>query len=459
MQILRLAAGLAAVALIASLASCGKDEQEAGKFGRADNYNFVRDMSDMSSFTLENGITVYIQEERTIDQVAVEVIYPAGFVDEPAGQAQLSHVAEHLAIHCASGSFKAEESFEKIAQIKGMINAEAVSDFSHVDYIAPGASLGDVLAIEAQRLISVQCDEAVRKREVTKVISEIDLTVSGPTGSLAKYGLMALNQAVYHGAKFVPIRDGANRITIDQVHEFLQTHYRPDDAVIVIIGNVKKDEAEALVRKHFAGIPRRPAPVLQRSLLKTNLKASWDIDGQVLYFVSPGPYDSFRERLVLTMFGSYLHQVLMTTEEVYAPCRSVYASNQVYRVADIPFFVFAEPAKGRTIDEVRPIVRRYIEASASTLDDARIEAITGGAVAFVTTSSLKKNVPDYPLAHHQVIGQEALNVGMKHLLREGRSADEFVAEVKSISADEFRAIVQKYVNPSRLVEVTFTPRR
>ena len=55
-------------------------------------------------------------------------------------------------------------------------------------------------------------------------------------------------------------------------------------------------------------------------------------------------------------------------------------------------------------------------------------------VSFVTTSSLKKDAPDYPLMHHQVIGQEALNVGMKHALREGKTTDEFVTEINVAAA-------------------------
>lgn len=458
MQTRRLVAGLAAAALLFTLGSCGKDEQEAAKFERADHETFVRDMSDVSSITLDNGIVVYLQEERTNDQIAFEVLYRAGFLDEPRGEAQLSHVAEHLVIHCATADFAAEESLAKMAAAKGMISAEAVSDFSHIDYIATPATFELALSIEAQRMTSLACDEEVRAREMAKVIKEIDDVVTNPKGSLAKYGMMALHQVLHHGERFVPIRAGATRITIEQSERFVREHYRPDDMVIVIVGNVSKADAEALVRKYFEGIPRRPQPPSLPKARPGNHQATWDIDGQALYFVSPGPYDSFRDRLILTMFGSYLHQVLMTSEEVYGPCRSVYATNQIYRVDEIPFFVFAEPAQDRSIDEIRPAVRRYVESAIGSLDDSRIQAIAGSMVSFVTATGLKKDVPDYPLMHHQVIGQEALNIGMRHALREGRTVEDFVAEVNSITPDEFRAVVHKYITPSRLQEVTLTPR-
>ncbi|MDH4036938.1 MAG: insulinase family protein [Candidatus Krumholzibacteria bacterium] len=459
MQIRRIGAVIAAAALLASLAACGKDEQEAAKFERADHETFVRDMSEMSSFTLKNGVVVYLQEERTADQVAVEFLYQAGFMDEPRGKAQLSHVAEHLAVYCASGSFGANQSYEAVTTLRGgMLSAEAVSDFSHIDYIVEADNLELPMQIESQRIAGISCDEATRSREMEKAMRELDNVISNPKGSLAKYGMMALNQALYYGQTFVPIREGAKQISAREAEAFVLDYFRPDDMVIVIIGNMKKADAEALVRKYFEGIPGRPQPELPRKPVTGNVRAQWDIDGQALYFVAAGPYDSYRDRLVLTMFGSYLHQVLMTTEEVYQPCRSVYASNQIYRVDDIPFFVFAEPAQGHTIDDVQPVMRHYIEGAVANLDDSHVLSITASMVSFVTSTGLKANVPDYPMLHHQVIGQEALNVGMKHLLREGRSVDEFVAEVNSISADEFRAIVHKYITPSRMQEIRFTSR-
>jgi hypothetical protein len=72
---------------------------------------------------------------------------------------------------------------------------------------------------------------------------------------------------------------------------------------------------------------------------------------------------------------------------------------------------------------------------------------------------LKTDVPDYPLMHHQVIGQEALNVGLKHLLREGRSGEEFAAEIQSITPDEVRTVLRKYLDRAALLEVSLEPGR
>ncbi len=448
-----------AAALLGILLSCGKDEQETQKFERADNETFVRDMSDLSSFTLSNGITVYLQEERTDNQVAVEVLYGGAFLNDPPGKPQLAHVTEHLALHCASGNYKAEETLGLIADNHGMISAEAVSDFSHIDYIVPSENLETVFQVESTRLQSLECDEAVRAQELAKVKSELNKTLNNPKYSLIKYGMMSLNQILFYDKKFVPVDGIIDRISVADVENFHKLYYRPDDLVLVVIGDMKKPETEAMIRKYFEGIPRRPLAEKPRVPITQNVRATWDIAAECVFFVSPGPYANFKDRLILTMLGTYLHQLMMNSEPIYTNCGSVYATNQVYRVDVLPFFIFAQPAVGRTNSDVAPLLLQALSSAMASIDASRLEAIKGGMISFQRSTMLKPDVSDYPLAHFKVIGQEALNVGMTSMLREGRSVDEFCDEINSITLDEVKAVIARYLDQSRLIEVTLTQRK
>jgi predicted Zn-dependent peptidase len=451
-----------AIALAAAglfVLSCQTDQQEAQKFDRADAENFRRDMSAMSTFTLANGVTVYVQEERTDDRVAIEVLYPAGFMVEPKGEPQISHLTEHMAIYCAMGAFAPDAALAAIQKDRGMLNAEAVADFVHIDYIVAGTRLEEVFQIESDRLRGITCDQPTLTREAGKVVAEIDNVMANPKGVLTKFAMMAFNQTYRFGQRHVPVRAKVAEFTIDDVHRFHVAHYRPNDMVIVVIGNVKTADVEALARKYFEPVPRRPAAEMAQPVLAKNTSATWDIGTEVVYLFAPGPYPSDRERLILTMFGAFLHQSMNTTQEVYGACRALYCSNQVYRVADLPFFIFAEPTTGRSASDVSGILLDHVDRAVAMLDDdALVANVKGSMVSFISTSMLKPDVPDYPMAHHQVIGQEALNVGMKHLLREGRSAEDFAAEVNAITADDVRATVRKHVARDKLVQITFGPR-
>lgn len=453
------ARAIALAAVVVFVGACNSDQQETQKFDRADQDNFHRDMSAMTSFTLANGVSFYVQEERTDSRVAVEVLYRAGFMVEPKGQPQISHLAEHMSVYCGMGDFAPDAALEAIQKDRGMLNAEAVADFVHIDYIVEGPRLEEIFKIESERLRAINCDQATLDREKGRVTDELAGVIKDPKGVLTKFAMMALNQTYRFGERNIPLRGRIAEYTLDDIHRFHDSFYRPDDMIVVVIGNIKAADAEALARKYFEPIPRRPDATLSKPVLTKSTTATWDIDASVVYFLAPGPYSSEHDRLVLTMFGAFLNQSMNTTQEVYGACRALYCSNQVYRVADLPFFIFAEPAEGRTVPEVSKILLNHLDRALTMLDDPELVAnVKASIVSFVTASMLKPDSPDYPMAHHQVIGQEALNVGMKHLLREGRSVEDFTAEVNSVTPEEMRATTRKYLARERLIQVTFGPR-
>jgi predicted Zn-dependent peptidase len=301
--------------------SCGKNEQGA-RFNRASDETFKRDMSDLTSFKLANGATVYLQEERTDNTVAIEVVYRAGYTRDPKGKVQLAHLTEHMAMNCATGPYKAGESMSKVKDSNGMIAAEALADFIHVDYVVDASKLDETLAIEASRLKELNCDQETLENQVKDVVGEFARSLQSRSGNLQRVSMGALTHVLYYGEKHVPMQAAVSKLTIDDVHRFHDTFYRPDDMVIVLIGNFKKPEAEALVRKHFESMPSRPATPDPPVTLKRSVRATWDVPAQVTFFVAPGPFPDAKERLILTMFGSFLQQVITQSPDIYENCRA-----------------------------------------------------------------------------------------------------------------------------------------
>jgi hypothetical protein len=179
----------------------------------------------------------------------------------------------------------------------------------------------------------------------------------------------------------------------------------------------------------------------------------------VTYFVAPGPYADAKERLILTMFGSYMQQIYSQSADVYENCRTVYVSNPSYPVGRLPFFIFVQAKDGFNTDLATPALFGHIDQAIQSLDDdRRVELIKTNLVSFVTSSGLKPDEPDYPVMHFQVIGQEALNVCLKHMLLDGRTPDQFADEVNAITAEEFRTVVKKRIDRNALLNITIDPR-
>jgi hypothetical protein len=249
-----------------------------------------------------------------------------------------------------------------------------------------------------------------------------------------------------------------SKLTLDDVKAFHHSHYGPEKMVMVLIGNFKKADAEALVRKHFEAIPARPLQPDPTFVISHSTKATWDVPARTTYFLAPGPFDP-KERLVLTMFGAFLAQLLQNSPDVYQNVQAIYSSNQSYPVGRLPFFIFMQAQEESTTEKAVPALFARLDQAVQALDDdKRVELIKTGMTSFITSSGLKSDEPDFPMMHYQVIGQEALSVCIKHMLLDGRSPNEFAAEVQSITPEEFRAVVKKRLDRSKLLTVSFDPR-
>jgi predicted Zn-dependent peptidase len=444
-----------AAAMIIGLGACEKNEQEARKFPRADSADRPpREQSELVSYRLDNGLTVFMQEDHSDPRVAVEAVYRAGFAQEPGGLVQISHITEHAAIFSATASYEAGESAEKLQKF-GMVNAEAVGDFVHFDYIVLGDNLPDVLQIESEHLASVRFDAETLAEQAKKAAGEITNILNSERGTLTKFAFMALMQAVNHGQTVVPIEAANYQRTVDEVAKFHTERYRVDDMILSIVGNFSIEEAKPLVEKYFGAIEPSPAAPTYTPTISRNTAVQWDIDASVFFVVCPGPYADYKERVILTMFGSYLSGYLSRNPDLFDLTRATYASNQGYPVGDLPFFVFAQPAPYKSLADTRASVLRLLDEAIDGIDENMFLRIRGTMRSYVTTSLLAAE-PNTHIDYHYVLGQHALNLALKHMVKDGRSDDEFVAFVDSITLDDMKATLSKYLDASNRIEVTIT---
>jgi predicted Zn-dependent peptidase len=446
------ALALAALAAAVFMAGCEKDEEAARRFPRTDE-PAPRVISELRSLQLANGVSVYLQEEHTDDRVAVEVLYRAGLVHEPADMLQVAHLAEHVVSHSGTASYKPGEALQRVRR-HGMAAAEAVGDFVHYSYITSAENLDEVLGIEAERMTSLRVEQDVLEREAENAKGEIAATLT-QGGTLLRFGLVAMNQAYHHGAVNLPVEAANLSLTREQVADFHAQYYRPDDMVISMVGGIQLDEAEQLVRKHFEGIASRPAPPALRPAVTKSVRATWDVPAEVTFLAFPCTEASRKERLALTIFGAHLHRQISASEEFFNVMASVYASNLAYPVRDLPFFIYLQARPRQSLAGLRDDVLRLAEATVGDVDEKTTESLRALAEAFMTSTMLKE-FDTFSVPHHRTIGQEAFNNGLKHYLREGSSVDEFVALVREISAEDMRATLDKYVVRANMIEISIT---
>jgi predicted Zn-dependent peptidase len=443
---------LAAIAATTLLA-CEKNEEEAKKFPRADdNVPVEASISDLVSYKLDNGVTVFMQEDHSEPNVAIEVFYQAGFSSEPKGQVQVSHITEHAVVFSGTDKLKPNEAPEKIRDF-GYVNAEAVGNYVHFDYLVSPDHIADALEIESDHLANARFDEKTLKEQEKKAASEIKNVLGSERGTLKKFGLITLLHAVNHGETNVPIEAGNFQRTVEEVTQFHDARYRVNDMIISIVGDLKIDDAKVLVQKYFGEIAPEPDPPVYQTSIKKNMAVRWDIGASVEYFVYPGPYETYKDRLILAMFGSYLNQYLMYNPEIPSLARGTYVSNPSYPVGPLPFFVFVQPAKYRSLSDVRQTVVGLIDAGIQSVDEKMFSRMKASVGDFIASSLIETEAGNPKVDHRMVLGQHAINLGIKYMFKEGRTDEEFAAVLDGVTLDDMKATLDKYLADSKRMEV------
>ncbi len=213
-------------------------------------------MIQYTRFTLDNGLRVVHNYDPATAMVAVHTLYDTGARDEDPGLTGLAHLMEHLMF---GGSVHIPDFDGEIERAGGMDNASTGNDFTHFYDVAPAVNFETLLWLESDRMLGPAFDPHTLEVQRSVVIEEFKQThLNRPYGDLM-HRLRALLYRT-HPYRYPTIgRDPSHiaKVTMDDVRHFFYSHYAPNNAVLVVSGNVTLDECRRGVEKWFSDIPRR----------------------------------------------------------------------------------------------------------------------------------------------------------------------------------------------------------
>jgi zinc protease len=232
---------------------------------------------DFTTHTLSNGLQVILLENHSVPVIDVQVWYHVGGKDEQPGRTGFAHLFEHLMFK-GSAHVGPDEHSRIIEAVGGFDNAETGDDTTNFFETFPSNYLERILWLEADRMGSLNVDEANFKSERQVVEEERRVRVDNqPYGSLEE-DLRATAFTV-HGYHHTPIGsiEDLNKATLQDVRDFFNTYYKPNNATLVIVGDFNSDQALAWTKKYFEGIPASAAPIPRRDTPEPAQTAERDV--------------------------------------------------------------------------------------------------------------------------------------------------------------------------------------
>ncbi|MEM0947846.1 MAG: pitrilysin family protein [Pseudomonadota bacterium] len=215
--------------------------------------------AEVTSFTLDNGMDVVVLEDHRAPVVVHMVWYRVGSADEPRGKSGIAHFLEHLMFKgtdtVGPGEFSAI-----VAANGGTDNAFTSFDFTGYFQRVAADRLGLMMEMEADRMVNLRLTPDLVDPEREVVLEERNQRTETDPGSLLSEQRRAA-QYLHHpyGTPIVGWKHEIERLTQDDAEAFYEAHYAPNNAILVVAGDVEPADVRALAETHYGAIPANPA--------------------------------------------------------------------------------------------------------------------------------------------------------------------------------------------------------
>ena len=405
--------------------------------------------------SLANGLQV-ISLPMPGGTVSVQVWYRVGGKDDPVGRSGFAHLFEHLMFKRTK--HMPSEMFDRLTEdVGGQNNAFTAEDMTAYQSEVPSNHLERLLWAEAERLANLQVDQANFESERNVVVEELRQRVlADPYGRL-------FNALPQYGFERHPYRRPVigseadlNAATLDDVRQFHSTYYRPDNAVLIVVGDFDPPQLDGWVDRHFGPL-RSPAVPIPRITEREPARA---LDARValqapnvplpaVALVWKGVAASHPDALALEMAqallasgdSSRLNQAL-----VYTAQTAQAAGFAVELYADGGMLAaYAIAASGQNLRKLEDALL------------AQINLLARGKVGFDEIDKVRTQVLTAALLRRQTPQGQAQAIGNAAILHgDPRDADARIARLQAVRVADIQRVLQQHVLGARRVSIDYT---
>lgn len=226
------------------------------------------DLSGRHEYKLDNGLKIIVKEDHRAPVVMTQIWYNVGSTDEPLDKGGISHLLEHMMFKGTSAV--SSDDYERlIAKFGGTNNAFTSYDYTGYYELFPANRLPLALELEADRMTNLLFDESEFAKEHQVVMEERrQRTDDNPLAkAYESFRLLAMPDSPKGESVIGPMNE-LESITLPELKDWYSTWYAPNNATLVIVGDVEPSEVLAQVKRYFgqltpSELPARPAVTQQ----------------------------------------------------------------------------------------------------------------------------------------------------------------------------------------------------
>lgn len=254
-------------------------------------------MVDFNRFTLANGLRVLVHEDDTTPMAVLNILYDVGARDEEKDKTGFAHLFEHLMF---GGSVNIASYDEPLQRVGGENNAFTSNDITNYYITLPAVNLETAFWLESDRMLSLAFSDKSLETQRNVVCEEFKQRyLNQPYGDVwLKLRPLAYKTHPYQWATIGQDLKQIEEAKMEDVKAFFKKHYNPQNAIMVVGGNVKTADVKTLAEKWFAPIPagekyhrNLPKEPLQTEGRRESVHADVPLDSIYMAFKMPSRLD------------------------------------------------------------------------------------------------------------------------------------------------------------------------
>ena len=405
---------------------------------------------------LPNGLTLVLSEDHSTPIVHLQLWYHVGSKNEKKGRTGFAHLFEHMMFK-GSKNVGPEEHTSVITGLGGQSNAYTTDDETVFWETVPAQYLPLTMWLEADRMATLRIDKDtfVNEREVVK--EERRMRVDNqPYGRLTE--LIYDNAFTTHPYKHPTIgsMEDLEAASIDDVRDFYETYYVPENATVVVVGDFDTAQAKELANQYFGRVPKAERPVprdipkepVQTQEKRVTVRAPWPLPAVVVayHITYDGHADSYPLHIASKVLSdgqtSRIQQSLVYDKQI-----AVDASGGANLIEDPNlFYAIAILQPGHTPEEA-------VNALIAELDRLKAEPITDHELQRTKNQFAR----DYILGRESN-QQKALMLGHAVVLHNDiKTADDEFEIFQNITKADVQRVARTYFTPQNRLVLTVLP--
>ena len=419
-------------------------------------FNLNSQSVNFQEFDLDNGLHVILHKDNSAPVVVTSVMYHIGAKDEDPDKTGFAHFFEHLL-------FEGTKNIERgqwdiiVNSNGGRYNANTSPDRTYYYEVFPSNKLEIALWLESERMLHPKVSQLGIETQNEVVKEEKRLSENQPYGKLRE--VISENLFKVHPYKGTVIgkMEHLDSATEEDYKNFNKKYHIPNNAVLVVAGDIEIEKTLSLIKKYFDEIPRGNEVVRnfekEEPIIETKRVKAFDENIQIPAYVYAyrTPAQNKRDSWVLNMISTYLsdgessklYKKIVDEKKMALTAQAANAAMEDYGM----YFIFCFPMGENNMDDLAKEIDEEINLIQNELIDERdYQKIMNKLESqFVSSNSSFEGIASSLATYYMLYGDiNLINTQLEIY--------------KSISREEIREVAKKYLSPNQRIEIEYLPK-